>query len=200
MDNLLLVIRTFIISFDNFSEDLDFNFVDIEINEIIGFIESIFKTKIKDYYETKFGISFSILFEGILFNGTNQSMCKMSFDFRNRDIYNKPLKSIIRLIYHDLLNYFLLALDKEEILAEKVRAILTRYKARDVYDLNELLLNEVKIDFELVNKKLITYDKTFNPHEFTEKLEEKRTIYDEEIKRLTNIFDDFDTCKKRILK
>jgi len=182
-----------------FSEDLDFNYVDIEINEIIGFIESLFNTKIKDFYETKFGISFSILFEGILFNGTNQSMCKMSFDFRSRDIYNKPLKSIIRPIYHDLPNYFLLALDKEEILAEKVRAILTRYKARDVYDLNELLLNEVKIDFDLVNKKLITYDKKFNLEEFIEKLEEKRTIYDEEIKRLTNIFDDFDTCKKRIL-
>lgn len=183
-----------------FSEDLDFNYIDVDINKLIGFIESVFETNIKDYYETKFGLSFSVQFKGILFNGTNQSMCKMSFDFRNRDIYNKPLKNIIRPIYHDLPNYFLLALDKEEILAEKIRAILTRYKARDVYDLNELLLNEVKINFELVNKKLKTYNMTFNHEEFEEKLEEKRSIYDEEIKRLTNIFDDFDTCKKRILK
>ncbi len=70
----------------------------------------------------------------------------MSFDFRERDIYNKLLKNVIRPIYHDLPNYFLLALDKEEILAEKIRAVLTRYKARDVYDLNELFFNEVKID------------------------------------------------------
>jgi len=33
-----------------------------------------------------------------------------------------------------------------------------------------------------------------------EKLEEKRSIYDEEMKRLTNIYDDFETCKKRILE
>lgn len=183
-----------------FSEDLDFNYVDIEIKKVIEFIENIFETKIRDYYETKFGIGFSIRFSGILYNGTNQSMCKVSFDFRKGDIYNKALKKIIRPIYHDLPNYFLLALDEEEILAEKIRAIITRYKARDVYDLNELLLNKVSMNLDLVNKKLATYDKTFKQLEFEEKLEEKRSIFDEEMKRLTNIFEDFDTCKKRILK
>jgi len=183
-----------------FSEDLDFNYVDIEVEKIILFIENVFESKIIDYYETRFGTSFSIRFKGILYNGSNQSMCKLSFDFRNRDIYNNAIKKIIRPIYHDLPNYFLLALDEEEVLSEKIRAILTRYKARDVYDLNELLLNKVNIDFELVNKKLGTYDKVFEQEEFEEKLEEKRSIYHEEIKRLTIIFDDFDTCKKRILE
>jgi predicted nucleotidyltransferase component of viral defense system len=58
----------------------------------------------------------------------------MSFDFRENVIFNEPLKKIIRPVYHDLPNYFILALDTEEILAEKIRAIVTRYKARDVYD------------------------------------------------------------------
>lgn len=182
-----------------FSEDLDFNYVDIEINKIIKFIENIFDVKIKDYYETKFGISFCIRFKGILYNGTDNSMCKISFDFRNRDIFNKPLKKIIRPIYHDLSNYFLLALDKEEILTEKIRAILTRYKARDVFDLNELLLNDVKINFALVNKKLKTYNKIFITGEFEVELEKKRSIYNEEMKRLTNIFDDFETSKNQIM-
>lgn len=183
-----------------FSEDLDFNYVNIEMKEIIEFVENTFETKIIDYNKTKFGIGFSIRFNGILYNGTNQSMCKISFDFRNRDIYNKPLKRMIRPIYHDLPSYFLLALNEEEILAEKIRAIITRYKARDVYDMNELLLNKVKIDFELVNKKLATYNKAFAQGEFEEKLEEKRSIFHEEMKRLTHIFEDFDTCKKRIIE
>ena len=96
-------------------------------------------------------------------------------------------------------SYFLLAMNEEEMLTEKIRAIITRYKARDIYDLNELLLNKVNVDFGLVNKKLQTYDKVFDQNEFEEKLEEKRGIYNEELKRLTNIFDDFETCKKRIL-
>ncbi|MCD4793572.1 MAG: nucleotidyl transferase AbiEii/AbiGii toxin family protein [Bacteroidales bacterium] len=182
-----------------FSEDLDFNYTDVDINEIIRFIEDVFETKINNYYKTKFGVSFSIRFEGILFTGSSLSLCKISFDFRNKDIFNKPLKKIIRPIYKDLPNYFLLALNEEEILAEKIRAILTRYKARDVYDLNELLLNGINVDFELVNKKLKTYNKVFEITEFEIKLEEKRSIYNEEIKRLTNIFDDFETCKKRII-
>jgi predicted nucleotidyltransferase component of viral defense system len=183
-----------------FSEDLDFNYKSIKISEIIIFIEEMFETKITNYNKTPFGESFSVQFKGILYNGESQSMCKISFDFRENDTYNEPLKIIIRPIYKDLPQYFLLALNEEEILAEKIRAIITRYKARDVYDLNELLINEVKINFELINKKLKTYNKVFEEKEFEEKLEEKRKIYDEEMKRLTNIYDDFDTCKKRILR
>lgn len=182
-----------------FSEDLDFNYEEIEVQEIIDFIENSMQTKITDHHETPFGTSFSITFQGILYNGSPQSMCKISFDFRKKDTYNKPLKKIIRPIYADLPQYFLLALDEEEILAEKVRTILTRYKARDVFDLNELLLNEVTINWKLINKKLATYDKTFDKEEFIQELEEKRNIFNEEMKRLTNIYDDFDTCKKRIL-
>ncbi len=183
-----------------FSEDLDFNYVDIDIAKLISFIEKLFDTKIVDFYETKFGITFSIRFKGILYEGSPLSMCKISFDFRNKEVYNKPLKKMIRPSYKDLPNYFLLALNEEEILAEKIRAIFTRYKARDVYDLNELLLNDVPIDFELVNEKLRTYNKTFEIEEFKEKLEEKRSIYDEEMKRLTPIYNDFDTCKEKIIE
>ncbi len=183
-----------------FSEDLDFNYKDLDIKEIIKFIENIFEIKIIDHYETKFGVSFSIRFKGVLYNDSIQSMCKISFDFRHKDIYNKPLQQIIRPIYKDLPQYFLLALDEEEILAEKIRAILTRYKARDVFDLNELILNGIEINLKLINKKLETYNIIFNIKEFEEKLEEKRSIYNEEMKRLTNIYDDFQTCKKRIME
>ena len=182
-----------------FSEDLDFNYFDLQPGKIITLIEDVFKVKINDYHETRFGMSFKIRFRGILYNGSNHSLCKISFDFRENDIYNKPLKKIIRPIYNDLQNYFILALDTEEILAEKIRAVITRYKARDVYDLNELLLKNVKIDFDLVDKKLNTYNKVLDRDELEVKLEDKRKIYKEELQRLTTVFDDFDDCKENIL-
>lgn len=163
-------------------------------------IENFFSERINDYHETRFGMSFSIKFKGILFSGDSQTLCKISFDFREKDIYSKPLQKFIRPIYHDLPNYFILALDTEEILAEKVRAIMTRFKARDVYDLNELLLNNVPVNVDLINKKLNTYDLVFDRNVFVIKLEEKRKIFHQEIPRLTRYFDDFDSCVENILK
>ncbi len=93
-----------------------------------------------------------------------------------------------------------MALNTEEILAEKIRAVVTRFKARDVYDLNELLLNKVPVDFDLVDKKLSTYGMEFNRETFIRKLEEKRKIYIQELQRLTNVFNDFDSCVENILK
>ena len=182
-----------------FSEDLDFNYEKIEMKRIISLIESLCNAKIRDYKETRFGISFSIRIKGILYNGSPESLCKITFDFRENDTYNPPLKKMIRPIYADLPRYFLLALDEEEIVAEKISAVLTRYKARDVYDLNELLINGVTIHLALVNKKLRTYNKTFMLTELEEKIEEKRSIYDQEMKRLTHIYEDFNACKERIL-
>jgi predicted nucleotidyltransferase component of viral defense system len=65
-----------------FSEDLDFNYEKIEIGQIIEFVEEMFETKIADKHETKFGISFSIKFKGILYDGSPRTACKISFDFR----------------------------------------------------------------------------------------------------------------------
>ena len=57
-----------------FSEELDFNYIDIEVEKITLLIENLFEAKIIDYYETRFGISYSIRFKGIFFmDQTNQS-------------------------------------------------------------------------------------------------------------------------------
>jgi len=48
----------------------------------------------------------------------------------------------------------------EELLAEKVRAVLTRVRGRDVFDLYFLLSKKTPIDWKLVNKKMALYKKT----------------------------------------
>ena len=50
----------------------------------------------------------------------------------------------------------------EELLAEKVRAILTRTRGRDIFDLYFLLSKKIPIDWDLVNKKMALYKKTAN--------------------------------------
>jgi len=47
----------------------------------------------------------------------------------------------------------------EEILAEKIRAILTRKRGRDLFDLYFILSKKVPIDWALVNQKMAYYKK-----------------------------------------
>jgi predicted nucleotidyltransferase component of viral defense system len=65
-----------------FSDDLDFNYFDLGPDEIISFIEDVFEEKIIDYHETRFGMNFKIRIKGILYNDSDQTRCRISFDFR----------------------------------------------------------------------------------------------------------------------
>ena len=81
-------------------------------------------------------------------------------------------------------------------------ALLSRsiVQARDVFDLNELLTNNIKIDINLIQKKLESYKIKFELKEFTKKIKEKEKIYNNEMKNLVEIYPDFNECKKRIIK
>ena len=50
----------------------------------------------------------------------------------------------------------------EELLAEKVRAIFTRTRGRDIFDLYFILSKKIPIDWRLVNKKMTLYKKEVN--------------------------------------
>ncbi len=177
-----------------FSEDLDFNYIDIDIEKLIEYIikELDVETTLINRYETKFGISFVLKIKGILYTGAENSYCRVSLDFRKDDTYLDTKKLIIRPIYNDLDNYFLLALNEEEIFAEKVRATITRYKARDIFDLVELLYKNVKINYELINLKLKTYDLKYSKDLLLEKVKEKKEIYQKEIGKLTDVYSSFE--------
>lgn len=51
----------------------------------------------------------------------------------------------------------------EELMAEKIRAILTRTRGRDIFDLWFFLSRNIKIDWNLVNKKMALYKKKADP-------------------------------------
>jgi len=58
----------------------------------------------------------------------------------------------------------------EEILAEKIRALMTRAKGRDLFDIYYLLSKGIKIDMKLVNKKLELINKEGSIDEIIKKI------------------------------
>lgn len=83
--------------------------------------------------------------------------------------------------YPDILPFTLAGMKLEEVLAEKVRAIMKRDYARDLYDAYFLLKKGVKPDFELIKKKMGYYNEGFDPELFRAKCEEEETRWKSEM-------------------
>ena len=94
----------------------------------------------------------------------------------------------------------ILGMNLEEVASEKVRAILTREKGRDIFDLNFLIeKKEVKFNEGLINMKLSFYDFKFERIEFLLKLEQMEKVYYREVKPIVlEELPDFRIALKRI--
>ena len=85
-------------------------------------------------------------------------------------------------LYTDILPFFVLVMEREEILAEKVRAVLTRNRARDVYDLWFLLKKGTGFELNLVNEKLKYYMRVFEKEVFMERIKRTGEYWEPELK------------------
>ena len=72
-----------------------------------------------------------------------------------------------------------------EIAAEKVRALITRDKARDLYDL-AYLIDEKRVPFDagLIAKKLGFYGRTYSPRALEENVDNKKRFWKGELQQL----------------
>lgn len=142
---------------ERYSEDLDFT-----VNGSLDFLKKVF-AQMADVFP---GISFKIrktLSMGKTFlltykGGISPYPLYMNLDFSFREKTGMPEKSLIDCRdYPFLFTNQVSHMSKEEILAEKIRALLTREKGRDLYDIWYLLSHNVSLDKILTAKKLDFY-------------------------------------------
>ncbi|MDP1722175.1 MAG: nucleotidyl transferase AbiEii/AbiGii toxin family protein [Candidatus Gottesmanbacteria bacterium] len=81
----------------------------------------------------------------------------INLDFSFREDVLQPEKSVITSDFPIAFTGFIWHLSKEELYAEKIRAIMTRKKGRDLYDLWYLSTLGVRPDAVMVQKKLAYY-------------------------------------------
>ena len=194
----------FFYGLDRFSEDLDFTRIK-DLNQYK------FKSKISDYLtiinivheiitqKSIAGKNLKIKAQGPLYKGP-PSECFISVEISERnDIILPPdIKDIIP-IYNDLRPFTAVIMKKEEILAEKVRALMVRGRARDLYDIAFLLKKGILLENELVNKKLSYYKKRFDKKEFGKKALSIKKIWESELHGLVPKIPKFDETIQFIL-
>ncbi len=156
-----------------FSEDLDFT-VELKEKDFNEFILKLFKKIEKketiNFRERKTfaGKRFLLKSKSTLF--THETYVSLDFSFREKAV--EPQKSIIKSGYPVLFTSCVYHLSKNEIFAEKIRALLTRKvtKGRDIYDMWYLLNQGVEIDDKLIKVKLKYYNLDLNASAVLEKI------------------------------
>jgi len=168
----------FLYGLNRFSEDLDFTMIkEYNIKKLIFNIKKDLENlginyKISELNENQTTLSFKIGVEGPLFNKEIER-CFIKIDISKREkVYYLETKEL-KTNYPGILGFTINVMSEKEILAEKIRAIITRNQARDLFDSYYLLNKNIEIDLDLINRKLDYYKKTFNKKEFKKAVQDK---------------------------
>ncbi|MEA3438460.1 MAG: nucleotidyl transferase AbiEii/AbiGii toxin family protein, partial [Thermodesulfobacteriota bacterium] len=187
---------------NRFSEDLDFtseNKIDTKkIENGLKRFNIEYEIKTKEYDNEQ---KTTLRIKGPLFIGISQSLCKLIIDIslREKVILKPNIKTIGRFL-EEIPIFDIFAMQEKEILAEKIRAIMTRSKARDIYDLWFLMDQDVKFDKKLAKEKLKFYKEKWDAKEFAGKIDIKKTIWNNELRYLLPNVPDFQKTKESIIK
>lgn len=187
---------------DRFSEDLDFFATKKEkfaqtINEGLKEFYIEYET-IEKEHENSIDLTYYI--KGPLYNGQKNSMCKILLDISLRDntIFEPETKKI-GLMIEEIPLFEVVVLSEKEILLEKIRATITREKARDLYDLYYLTQKEIIINKEEIQKKLESVKITFSKEELKKAINRKEIIWDTELKPLVKNYPKFIDVNKQLI-
>jgi predicted nucleotidyltransferase component of viral defense system len=128
-------------------------------------------------------------------------LCKIILDIslREKVQLDPKIKKIGRFL-QEIPVFDVVVMNKKEILAEKIRTIMTRKKARDVYDLIFLIEEEIRFNKKITNDKLKYYKIEFKKQDFLKKVKEKKDVWETELSVLVKEVPNFDKCYKKIKK
>ncbi|MBI5061652.1 MAG: nucleotidyl transferase AbiEii/AbiGii toxin family protein [Candidatus Aenigmarchaeota archaeon] len=91
-------------------------------------------------------------------------------------------------------------LQEKEIFAEKIRALLSRKKARDLYDLWFLVNKKVEADPAIIKEKFKYYKQSLDIKEFGSRINSIRDIWISELKPLIKNVPEFEEVRKSIME
>lgn len=176
---------------NRFSEDLDFTaekgFKPKEVFARLPYIFSLFNINCSVKIEPfQHNINVYLELNGPLYDGRKESRSRLVLNISLREKVFFPLLRIpYTSLYQEVRPFDIYAMEETEILAEKVRAVHQRDKARDVYDIWYLLtVKKVPVDLKLIQKKLSSIKIKFNNDTFLKKVQKKKFSWQTDLSAL----------------
>ena len=173
---------------NRFSEDLDFTMdgkVSNDISETVSRRLELYgvENETKNISDNHLGYSFRIRASGPL-HTSDKDKCTVKVEISGREkVLLERIRIRVDFPEYQLPVHRMLGMSLQEVGSEKIRAILTRKKARDIYDLYHLVtMKEIGFNLELTNEKLRYYHRTFSAHEFIDQLESRENQFTGELR------------------
>lgn len=169
---------------DRFSEDLDFSgdLRQKDIGKIAAYLRNFGGPTETELKEVAGGMLATLRIRGLLYQGSAQSTCSLRIDVNSKsDMLFDPERRSVSSLYPDIPSFSIDVMRQDEILAEKIRAILTRDKARDVYDVYFLSHKGISVDARSVNAKLAYYGIGFKRESFVAAVAARRKLWNSEL-------------------
>ncbi|RLI92450.1 MAG: hypothetical protein DRO89_02120 [Candidatus Altiarchaeales archaeon] len=194
---------------NRFSEDLDFTLtkrLDMEgiTKKVISDLMLLnIRGRIKEIKEYRGGMNIRLLLNGPLYRGGKETQCFIPLNISKKEqVLLEPRRESIMPLYREIPTFEVFAMPEEEILAEKVRAILTRQKPRDIYDLWFLLTRKnIVFDPSLIDRKLALYDLRLDLTELRNRIERMKGLWEIDLKNLmTGELREFDRVKEELFE
>ncbi|NYZ74618.1 nucleotidyl transferase AbiEii/AbiGii toxin family protein [Candidatus Micrarchaeota archaeon] len=173
---------------DRFSEDLDFT----ATGETTGLEKKVssdlrmfgVENEAKVFSEDERSFSFRISAKGPL-NTSEIDLCHVYVEISKREkVLRNTISMKVDVPAYKTPTKIVRGMSLDEVAAEKVRATMTRNRARDVYDLLFLIGKGVSFDKGLVEEKLKYYGLGYTPDAFRSRLAEKKKIWKAELGQL----------------
>ncbi len=186
---------------NRFSEDLDFTCIkkfNIQsLKKGMNRFRIDFEIKMKSYERSQ---KIMLKIKGPLYMGNPQSVCGIALDlsFREKIILPPKLKTIGRFL-EELPAFDVIVMQEKEILAEKIRAMLSRNAARDLYDIWFLLNKDVELEPKLLNEKFKYYNRVWNLKDFESQINNLKHIWKSELSLLIKNVPDFNVVKNLVM-
>lgn len=188
-----------------FSEDLDFtangkidskNLIQKTSNTLQNYgVEN----KIKEIIDDEKSFSFRIQAKGPL-SKNEKSDCYVYVEINKREEVLKKTESFELQNPYNLPTKVIAGMNLEEVAAEKIRTIMMRDKARDLFDEQFLAKKIITLETNLIEKKLNYYNKEFSKQKLEQKINQKKEYYYKELEQI--VFEkipNFEETKKAIL-
>lgn len=135
----------------------------------------------------KESLTMRVIMRGPLYQKTERTLTVLRIEISLREkIIMQPETKEVFPLYPDLQPYLLKVMHREEILAEKIRTIFTRNKARDVFDLRFLLQKKTPLKKDLVEKKLLPYSVKYSRKELLERIKNIEPLWEKELGQLVS--------------